>query len=91
VDDPLSTEVLHALSDPVRIAALVALEAREHTHAELAAALGIGEPELRAHLHLLDMAGLTTTSATTHRVSARSSGWAAVARRLQRLQDDSAG
>lgn len=89
VDEPLSTEVLHALAHPVRLAMLRALEDRDLTPTALATALGVPEPELMAHLHLLDAAGLTTTT-PTHHIHVRSGGWTAVARRLQQLQDDSA-
>jgi DNA-binding transcriptional ArsR family regulator len=91
VDEPLSAEVLHALAHPIRLAALLALEQRERTSAELAATLAITEPELMSHLHLLDAAGLIATTSETRRLRVRSSGWTDVARRLQQLQDDSAG
>jgi DNA-binding transcriptional ArsR family regulator len=89
VDEPLSADVLHALAHPVRLAALTALEERERPPAELAAALGVPEPVLMSHLHVLDAAGLVTTSSETRHVRVRSTGWADVARRLQQLQDDS--
>jgi DNA-binding transcriptional ArsR family regulator len=89
VDEPLSPEVLHALAHPLRVAALVALEERERHPAELAAVLGITEPELMHHLHLLDSAHLVTTSRETRALRVRTRGWAAIAVRLQRLQEDS--
>jgi len=90
VDERLSTDVLHALAHPVRLSALLALEERERTPAQLAAALGIREPVLMSHLHLLDAAGLIATVPETGLLRARSTGWADVARGLQQMQDASA-
>jgi len=89
VDEPLSAEVLHALAHPLRLAALVALEAGKREPADLAAALGVAEPELMEHLHVLDAAGLVTIDYDTGAVAARSPGWAAIAQRLAALQRDS--
>jgi DNA-binding transcriptional ArsR family regulator len=89
VDEPLSAEALHALAHPLRLAALVALEERERDPAQLAAALDVPEPELMEHLHVLDAAGLVAIASDTGVVRARSRGWAAVAARLARLQEDS--
>lgn len=89
VEEPLSADVLHALAHPLRLAALVTLEARERTPAELAEALGVTEPVLMSHLHLLDAAGLVATAPGTRVVRVRAGGWSDIARRLQRLQDDS--
>jgi len=90
VDERLSTDVLHALAHPVRLSALLALEERERTPAQLAAALGVREPVLMSHLHLLDAAGLIATVPDSGRLRVRSTGWAAVAQRLQELQDAAA-
>jgi DNA-binding transcriptional ArsR family regulator len=88
VDEPLTAEVLHALAHPLRLAALVALEDRDQAPGELAAALGVDEPELLAHLDLLDATGLVEVEYGTGLIRARSSGWSAVAARLARLQQD---
>jgi DNA-binding transcriptional ArsR family regulator len=91
VDERLSTDVLHALAHPVRLSALLALEERERTPAQLAATLGVREPVLMSHLHLLDAAGLIEPVSHSGRLRARSTGWADVARRLQQMQDASMG
>lgn len=90
VDEPLSAAALYALAHPLRLSALLALEGRPRTPTELATTLGLSEPELMSHLHLLDAAGLTTTSPETRLLHVTSSGWTDVARRLQQLQDASA-
>lgn len=91
MDEPLSAEALHALAHPLRLAALVAVEDREHAPRELASALGVGEPELMEHLHVLDAAGLVDIDSDTGRIRARSVGWSTVAARLARLQEGSRG
>ncbi|HWI73354.1 MAG TPA: ArsR family transcriptional regulator [Baekduia sp.] len=91
MDEPVSADVLRALSHPLRLAALVALEAREQTTAELAAHLGVPEPELMHHLVILRGAGLVEDAATRDRMRAAGHGWATIAAHLRRLQDDAAG
>jgi DNA-binding transcriptional ArsR family regulator len=87
VDEPLSVEVLQALAHPLRLSALVAAEAQERDPTQLADALGVAEPELMEHLHVLDAAGLVAIDYDTGVVRARSPGWAAIATRLTLLQE----
>lgn len=89
MDEPLPVEILHAVAHPLRLAALVALEAEERDPSALAAALGVDEPLLMEHLHVLDAAGLVTIAYDTHVVSVRAPGWGAIAARLARLQEGS--
>lgn len=84
--DPLSYEVLHALAHPLRLSALVALEERERTPSELAEVLGITEPRLMQQLHVLDSAGLISSSQKTGRLRVRGQGWRVVADRLAQLE-----
>lgn len=88
MDEPLSPEVLHALANPLRLAALVALEERGRAPADLAAALGVGEPELMEHLHLLEAGGLVEVDSGTGTVQTRSAGWTEIVAQLARLQHD---
>jgi DNA-binding transcriptional ArsR family regulator len=89
VDEPLPAEVLHALAHPLRLAALVALEAEERDPGALASALGVAEPELMEHLHVLDAAGLIAIAHDPDVVRVRAPGWGAIAARLAQLQEGS--
>jgi DNA-binding transcriptional ArsR family regulator len=89
VDEPVSEEVLTALAHPLRVAALVALEGRDRTPADLAEALGVREPVLMEHLHQLDTAGLVTVAYDTGLIHARTGGWSAIAAQMRRLQEGS--
>lgn len=85
--EPLSAEVLRALGDPLRLAALVALEERERSPAELAAALGVAPEALGEHLAELAAGGLVVVGSGGGRLRAASRGWAEIAAQLRRLQD----
>lgn len=85
--EPVSADVLRALSHPLRLALLVALE--EHgpqTAAELAAALGMGEGEVHQHLAPLHDAGLIIDGEPDARLRAVGDGWASIARQLRALE-----
>lgn len=84
--EPVSAEVLRALGDPLRLAALVALEERERTAAELALALGVAPEALGEHLAELAAGGLVVADAEG-RLRAAAHGWAEIAAQLRRLQD----
>ena len=91
MDEPVSADVLRALAHPLRLAALVALEAREQTTTELAAQLGVTEPELMHHLVILRGAGLVQDAAARGRLRPAAGGWTTIAAHLRRLQDDASG
>jgi predicted transcriptional regulator len=87
MDEQISAEMLRAVAHPVRLAALVALEQRERTGGELAAALGLPAEMLSEHLAELAAAGLIVGGTGDHgalRPAAR--GWSELADRLGRLQ-----
>lgn len=91
VEERLSTQALHAIAHPIRLSVLVALERRPGlSTAELATAVDVPERQLMRHLHLLDAAGLTTTTAGG-RHTAVTTGWSAFAERLEALQDEGEG
>jgi DNA-binding transcriptional ArsR family regulator len=88
VEERLSTQALHAIAHPIRLSALIALERQPLlSTAELATAVGVSERQLMRHLHLLDAAGLVTTT-SDGRHAAVTTGWAALAERLEALQDE---
>lgn len=89
MDEPVSADVLTAVAHPLRLAALSALEAGDRTPGDLAAALGVREPELMEHLDALDAAGLVSIASGTGLIHVRSGGWSAIAAQLARLQRDS--
>jgi DNA-binding transcriptional ArsR family regulator len=91
VDEPVSADVLRALAHPLRLAALVALEARQQTTTELAAQLGVTEPELMHHLVILRGAGLVQDTAPQGHLRPATGGWTMIAAHLRRLQDDTSG
>lgn len=88
MDDPVSADVLQALSHPLRLAALVALEARPQTLTELAATLEVSPAALIHHLGALHDLGLVGDAGHGGRLRAVSPGWAEIAAHLARLQDD---
>jgi DNA-binding transcriptional ArsR family regulator len=87
VAEPVSEELLNALAHPLRLAALVALEGRDRTPADLAADLGVREPVLMEHLHQLDTAGLVAVASDTGLIHARTGGWSAIEAQMLRLQE----
>jgi DNA-binding transcriptional ArsR family regulator len=91
VDDPVSADVLQALSHPLRLAALVALEARPQTLTELAATLEVSPAALIHHLGALHDLGLVADDVRGGRLRAAGTGWTAIAAHLARLQDDARG
>jgi DNA-binding transcriptional ArsR family regulator len=87
VEERLSTQALHAIAHPIRLTVLVALERHPRlSSAELATAVDLPERQLMRHLHLLEAAGLITTT-SDGRHSAVSTGWAAFAARLEAMQE----
>jgi DNA-binding transcriptional ArsR family regulator len=88
VDDPVSADVLQALSHPLRLAALVALEARPQTLAELAATLEVSPAALIHHLGALHDLRLVADDGRQGRLRAAGTGWADIAAHLGRLQED---
>jgi DNA-binding transcriptional ArsR family regulator len=89
--EPISADVLAAIAHPLRLAILVALEARELTVAELAIAVRATEPEVEQAVAVLHDAGLVRDAAARGRLRAASPGWVAIAQQLRRLADDSRG
>jgi DNA-binding transcriptional ArsR family regulator len=79
--------VLSAIASPLRLAVLVALEQREGTPAELAAATGMGEPAIEQALAVLSDAGLVAGGARRGALRATGRGWAEIAAGLSRLGD----
>jgi len=84
--EPVPADVLQAISHPLRLALLVALERREQSADDLAAALDVGPPALTHHLALLRRAGLVHDGARPGDLRA-AAGWAEIAEALRRLQD----
>jgi DNA-binding transcriptional ArsR family regulator len=89
VPEPASAAVLQALSHPLRLAALVALEARPQTTTELARTLDVSPAALVHHLRDLRDAGLLANAGDRLRPTSR--GWTEIADHLRRLYEDSAG
>jgi DNA-binding transcriptional ArsR family regulator len=77
--------VLGALAHPLRLALLVALEQREGTPAELAAATRATEPAVEQALAVLHDAGLVTSGTRRGALRTTGQGWAEVAARLTAL------
>ncbi|HET6510165.1 MAG TPA: ArsR family transcriptional regulator [Baekduia sp.] len=85
--EPVPARVLAAIAHPLRLALLVALEAREGTPAELAAATGVTEPEVEQALAVLHDVGLVAAGTRRGALATTGRGWAEVAVRLARLDD----
>ncbi len=77
--------VLSAIAHPLRLAVLVALEQREGTPAELAAATGTTEPAIEQALAELHAAGLVASGSRRGALRTTGSGWAEVVACLSRL------
>jgi DNA-binding transcriptional ArsR family regulator len=86
VSEPVPADVLRAITHPLRLGLLVALEDHEQAPSELAAALNATEPSIAYHLAILHDAGLVTT-ATEPGHWRTMDGWAEISAQLQRLQD----
>ena len=87
MDEQISADMLRAVAHPVRLAALVALEQRERSAAELAAALGVPAEALAEHLAELAAAGLIVGGGgDTGALRPVARGWAELAERLRVLQ-----
>lgn len=84
--EPVPADVLQAISHPLRLALLVALERREQSAADLATTLDVRPPAITHHLALLRRAGLVHDGAHPGTLRA-AAGWAEIAERLRRLQD----
>jgi DNA-binding transcriptional ArsR family regulator len=87
--EPVPGPVLGALANPLRLSLLVALEQREGTPAELAAATGATEPAVEQALAVLYDAGLVTRGTRRGALRTTGRGWADVAVRLNALGDAS--
>lgn len=87
--EPVSAPVLAAIANPLRLALLVALERREGTPAELAAATGAGEPAVEQALAVLHDAGLVADGTRRGALRTTDRGWAEVAARLATLDEAS--
>jgi DNA-binding transcriptional ArsR family regulator len=83
--EPVPGSVLSALAHPLRLVLLVALEQREGTPAELAAATGATEPAVEQALAVLHDAGLVTRGTRRGALRTTGRGWAEVAVRLSAL------
>ncbi|HMJ35893.1 MAG TPA: helix-turn-helix domain-containing protein [Baekduia sp.] len=83
--EPVSANVLRALSHPVRLALLVALERDELTAAALAERLGLTPPETATQLAVLREAGLVTDGRRPGRLRTTTHGWATIDAQLRRL------
>ena len=78
--EPVSAAVFAAISDPLRLALLVALERRPSTPAELAAVTSTREPVVERALSVLHDAGLVTTAGGgDRRFRTTGRGWSDVA------------
>jgi len=78
--EPISAAVYAAISDPLRLALLVALERRPSTPSELAAVTSAREPLVERALGVLYDAGLVTTHrGADRRFRTTGRGWADVA------------
>ena len=85
--EPVDGAVLEALSHPLRLALLVALDRDgEQTAAELADGLKASEGEVHQQIAALHELGLVVDGATPRHVRVSGPGWAAVAAQLRRLQ-----
>lgn len=89
MDEPVAATVLAAIANPLRLALLVALEQREGTPAELAAATGATEPAVEQALSVLHDAGLVADGTRRGALRTTGSGWAEVAVRLATLDEAS--
>ncbi|HEY6759567.1 MAG TPA: winged helix-turn-helix domain-containing protein [Baekduia sp.] len=79
--------VLEALSHPVRLALLVALErGGEQTAAELAAGLDASEGEVQQQIAALHERGFVVDGTTPRHVRVSAPGWDLVATHLSRLR-----
>jgi DNA-binding transcriptional ArsR family regulator len=87
VDEPVSADVLQALSHPLRLAALVVLEAQPQTATEVAAALDVSPAALIHHLGTLRDLGLIVERGNGGRLFPVTQGWTEIAARLRDLQD----
>jgi DNA-binding transcriptional ArsR family regulator len=83
--EPVSADVLRALSHPLRLALLVALEQGELSVPELAEHVGLRTGEVVPHLACLRAAGLVLDGAHPGLLRTSTDGWAAVDRQLRRL------
>lgn len=83
--EPVPGSVLSAIAHPLHLAVLVALEQREGTPAELAAATGATEPAVEQALAALHTAGLVTSGSRRGALRTTGRGWAEVVARLTRL------
>jgi DNA-binding transcriptional ArsR family regulator len=84
--EPVSADVLKALSHPVRLAMLVALEQQELTAPELAKRIGVPARAGAPHLEALRGAGLVLDGGQPGHVRTSAKGWAAIERQLRRMQ-----
>jgi DNA-binding transcriptional ArsR family regulator len=89
MSEPVSAAVLQALSHPLRLAVLVALEARPQTTTELAATLDVSPAALIHHVRVLRELGVVAVADGRLRPTSR--GWSEIAAQLEALQDGSAG
>lgn len=85
-----SAALLRALAHPLRLAALVALEERERTAAELATVLEVAPDALAEHLAELAAAGLVTGGAGDEPLRSVGRGWIEIDARLRQVQDGAA-
>jgi predicted transcriptional regulator len=85
--EPVSADVLRAVSDPVRLAMLVALETDALTVPQLAERVGVAGPEVAAQLETLRATGLVVDGGDAGAVRAAAQGWAEILEHLRRLQD----
>jgi DNA-binding transcriptional ArsR family regulator len=83
--EPISADVLRALSHPLRLALLVVLEQGELGAQELAERVGRRTDEVIPHLACLRAAGLVLDGAYPGMLRTSTDGWAAVDRQLRRL------
>jgi DNA-binding transcriptional ArsR family regulator len=89
--EPVSANLLRALSHPVRLAMLIELERGELTARELAERVGVPPADGDAHLDALRAAGLVLKGERPGHVRTSADGWAAIDRELRRLQGPDGG
>jgi DNA-binding transcriptional ArsR family regulator len=89
--EPVSADVLRALSHPVRLAMLVVLEQGELTAPQLAERVGVSAPDGAPHLDVLRRAGLVLDGDRPGHLRTSTDCWAAIDRQLRRLQGGEGG
>jgi DNA-binding transcriptional ArsR family regulator len=86
--EPVSADVLRALSHPLRLALLVVLEQGDLGPPELAERVGLKTEDVVPHLAALRAAGLVRDGGQPGQLRTSTDGWAAIDSQLRRLGAD---